>query len=97
MASKLKAAASKVVLQPYFQMDIPAGQASPAPPLGPILGQHSLNIAQFCKDFNERTKNYKEGIPLPCHVYVKVRCLYIFFIRINRWFYHFFSLIEHMN
>jgi large subunit ribosomal protein L11 len=77
MASKLKAVASKVVLQPYFNMDIPAGQASPAPPLGPILGQHSLNIAQFCKDFNERTKDFKEGIPLPCHVYVKVRYLYI--------------------
>ncbi|CAF1125936.1 unnamed protein product [Didymodactylos carnosus] len=71
MASKMKAAAAKVTLQPYFNLTIPAQQASPAPPLGPILGQHSLNIAQFCKDFNDRTKDYKEGIPLPCHVYVK--------------------------
>lgn len=95
MASKLKAVASKVILQPYFQMDIPAGQASPAPPLGPILGQHSLNIAQFCKDFNERTKDYKEGIPLPCHVYVKVRSLFDSFSFMENC--SLFSRIERMN
>jgi len=41
----------------YIKLQIPAGKATPAPPVGPALGQHSLNIVQFTKDFNERTKN----------------------------------------
>ena len=41
----------------YIKLQIPAGKATPAPPVGPALGQHGLNIVQFTKDFNERTKN----------------------------------------
>ena len=41
----------------YIKLQIPAGKATPAPPVGPALGQHGVNIVQFTKDFNERTKN----------------------------------------
>ena len=41
----------------YIKLQIPAGKATPAPPVGPALGQHGVNIMQFTKDFNERTKN----------------------------------------
>lgn len=41
----------------YVKLQIPAGKATPAPPVGPALGQHGINIVQFTKDFNERTKN----------------------------------------
>ena len=41
----------------YVKLQIPAGKATPAPPVGPALGQHGVNIMQFTKEFNERTKN----------------------------------------
>ncbi|MBN2120079.1 MAG: 50S ribosomal protein L11 [Candidatus Omnitrophica bacterium] len=47
-----------------IKLQVPAGAANPAPPVGPALGQHGVNIMQFCKSFNEITKN-REGLILP--------------------------------
>ena len=44
-------------IKTIVKLQIPAGQANPAPPVGPALGQHGVNIAQFCQQFNEATKN----------------------------------------
>ncbi len=48
----------------YIKLQIPAGKATPAPPVGPALGQHGVNIVAFTKDFNERTKN-DVGLVIP--------------------------------
>ena len=48
----------------YVKLQIPAGKATPAPPVGPALGQHGINIAAFTKEFNERTKN-QMGMIIP--------------------------------
>ena len=47
-----------------IKLQVPAGQANPSPPVGPALGQHGLNIMEFCKTFNERTKG-QEGVIIP--------------------------------
>ena len=47
-----------------IKLQVPGGQANPAPPIGPALGQHGLNIMEFCKQFNERTKD-RQGVILP--------------------------------
>ena len=54
--------AKEVVAQ--IKLYVPAGQANPAPPVGPALGQHGVNIMGFCKSFNEKTKG-REGLTLP--------------------------------
>lgn len=52
-----------------IKLQIPAGKATPAPPVGPALGQHGVNIMAFCKDFNERTAG-QEGLIIPVEISV---------------------------
>jgi large subunit ribosomal protein L11 len=59
--------AKKVVGQ--IKLQIPAGQANPAPPVGPALGQHGVNIMEFCKQFNSRTQD-KIGFTIPVEITV---------------------------
>lgn len=49
----------------YINLQIPAGQAKPAPPVGPALGQHGVNIMEFCKAFNADTEKMESGMPIP--------------------------------
>ena len=49
----------------YIKLQVPAGQANPSPPVGPALGQHGVNIMEFCKAFNAETQNVEHGLPIP--------------------------------
>jgi len=51
-------------IQGYIKLQIPAGAASPSPPVGPALGQHGLNLMDFCNTFNARTKEMEQGLPV---------------------------------
>ena len=49
----------------FIKLQIPAGKANPAPPVGPALGQRGLNIMEFCKAFNAKTQSMEPGLPIP--------------------------------
>lgn len=49
----------------YIKLQVPAGQANPSPPVGPALGQHGVNIMEFCKAFNAQTQTLEQGLPIP--------------------------------
>jgi large subunit ribosomal protein L11 len=49
----------------YIKLQVPAGAATPSPPIGPALGQRGVNIMGFCKEFNARTEGVQKGTPLP--------------------------------
>ncbi len=52
-------------VQSYIKLQIPAGKANPSPPVGPALGQHGVNIMEFCKAFNAQTQSVEPGLPIP--------------------------------
>ncbi len=52
-------------VQAYIKLQVPAGQANPSPPVGPALGQHGVQIMEFCKAFNAATQNVESGLPIP--------------------------------
>ena len=52
-------------VQAYIKLQVKAGQANPSPPVGPALGQHGVNIMEFCKAFNAQTQKLEPGLPIP--------------------------------
>jgi large subunit ribosomal protein L11 len=52
-------------VQAYIKLQVAAGKANPSPPVGPALGQHGVNIMEFCKSFNAQTQQMEPGLPVP--------------------------------
>ena len=52
-------------IEAYIKLQVPAGKANPSPPVGPALGQHGVNIMEFCKAFNAETQGMEPGLPIP--------------------------------
>ncbi len=52
-------------VEAYIKLQVPAGGANPSPPVGPALGQHGVNIMEFCKAFNAETQQMEKGLPIP--------------------------------
>lgn len=69
-------------IKTVIKLQIPGGQANPAPPVGPALGQHGLNIAEFCQKFNEATKG-KQGEITPVEITVYEDRTYTFITKVS--------------
>jgi large subunit ribosomal protein L11 len=52
-------------IEAYIKLQVAAGEANPSPPVGPALGQHGVNIMEFCKAFNAQTQQVEKGLPIP--------------------------------
>lgn len=65
----------------YIKLQVKAGEANPAPPVGPALGQHGVNIMGFCKEFNAQTQSMEKGMPLPVVITVYVDKSFSFIIK----------------
>ncbi|PIP19018.1 MAG: 50S ribosomal protein L11 [Candidatus Omnitrophica bacterium CG23_combo_of_CG06-09_8_20_14_all_41_10] len=72
--------AVKKAIKAQIKLYVPAAQANPAPPVGPALGQHGVNIMQFCKQFNDRTKG-RDGLILPVIINVYEDRTFTFIIK----------------
>ncbi len=62
----------------YVKLQVAAGQANPSPPVGPALGQHGVNIMDFCKAFNAQTQSMEQGMPIPVVITVYADRSYTF-------------------
>ena len=65
-------------IQAYIKLQVKAGQANPSPPVGPALGQHGVNIMEFCKAFNAKTQGVEPGLPTPVIITVYSDCSFTF-------------------
>ena len=65
-------------VEAYIKLQVAAGQANPSPPVGPALGQHGVNIMDFCKAFNAQTQSVEQGLPIPVVITVYVDKSYSF-------------------
>lgn len=68
-------------IQAYVKLQVKAGEANPAPPIGPALGQQGVNIMEFCKAFNARTQNVEKGMPMPVVITVYTDRSFTFIIK----------------
>jgi len=65
----------------YVKLQVKAGEANPSPPVGPALGQHGVNIMEFCKAFNAKTQSLEKGLPIPVDITVYADRSFTFIIK----------------